>query len=164
MGWASASGLFNTVASALIQAKAPDDLLTSTCRQLIDELRGGDWDTMDESLEQFESYPVLVRLFAEYGVYPRHRTMPRMDEERFDELERLWLGTTSGVWSVERGCHIYFAEKEGVEPGYEGMLDGFDEDVPKLLVATLNHMGGLFQEIRRLKARLRQEHGDRDDD
>ncbi|TDD77720.1 hypothetical protein [Actinomadura rubrisoli] len=68
MGWASGGAIFDRVADALIASRANDDLLRSTLGPLIDELRNGDWDTEDESLERFARVPVIVQLFADRNV------------------------------------------------------------------------------------------------
>lgn len=68
MGWSSGgSRVFDPVARALIEAGASDDLKRRTLGPLIDELRDLDWDTQDESLEEFRDDPVIVALFRERG-------------------------------------------------------------------------------------------------
>lgn len=69
MGWASGgSRIFDPVTRALIAAGANDDIKRQTLGPLIDELRELDWDTEDESLEEFRDDPVIVALFRERGV------------------------------------------------------------------------------------------------
>lgn len=53
MGWGSAGSIFDSVADALVDAKANPQVITDTCVKLIRELEDGDWDTQDESLERY---------------------------------------------------------------------------------------------------------------
>jgi hypothetical protein len=57
MGWGSASGIFETVADALIQQKAPPEVITAVCEKLISELSSEDWDTQEEALETYARAP-----------------------------------------------------------------------------------------------------------
>jgi hypothetical protein len=68
MGWASASEIFDPVAHALIECNAPDETKRRVLGMLIDKLRDNDWDTEDESLQEFRSDPLIVSLFYERGV------------------------------------------------------------------------------------------------
>lgn len=69
MGWASASGIFDTVADGLIEANAPDDIKARVLSRLCQELQDGDWDTEDESLERYADDPVIVQVFADHDVH-----------------------------------------------------------------------------------------------
>ncbi len=164
MGWASAGGIFGAMASSLIRAGASEELLASACRDMIDRLRQDDWDTLDESLEQFEDNPVIVRVFGEFGVYPHYSRTPRLADEIVSRIEAQYRATTRGVWSLERGSHVYNMEKEGDDAAYLGMLDGFSEPDAEFMILAHEQTPRLLAEIRRLRARLRQLHGDRDDD
>ncbi|MCX5209766.1 hypothetical protein OG689_10770 [Kitasatospora sp. NBC_00240] len=64
MGWASASRIFDPVAQALIDAGASDELKTRVLGKLISQLQNEDWDTEDESLEDFRHDPAIVAAFA----------------------------------------------------------------------------------------------------
>lgn len=68
MGWASASRIFDPVAQGLIDAGASGEIKRRVLGDLIGTLQGEDWDTEDESLEEFRDDPVIVALFAEHGV------------------------------------------------------------------------------------------------
>ena len=68
MGWASASRIFDPVAKGLIDAGASEEIKRRVLGDLIGTLQGEDWDTEDESLEEFRDDPVIVELFAEHGV------------------------------------------------------------------------------------------------
>jgi hypothetical protein len=70
MGWASAGAIFDPVARALIDLKATDDMKRGVLGPLIDALTDGDWDTCDESADQFADDPVVVALFAARGWGP----------------------------------------------------------------------------------------------
>lgn len=69
MGWGSAGhSIFDPMARSLTEAGASDEVKRTTLGALIDRLRGEDWDTCDESLEQFRDDPVIVTLFRERGI------------------------------------------------------------------------------------------------
>jgi hypothetical protein len=70
MGWNSAGDIFDPVARALIELGAPDAMKTRVLGDLIGALQDGDWDTEDESLEQFKNDPAIVAAFADHDVYP----------------------------------------------------------------------------------------------
>lgn len=63
MGWASAGGIFDPIAEALIEHKAPVALTRTVLVKLIGVLRDGDWDTYDESLTEFRHNPAVVSAF-----------------------------------------------------------------------------------------------------
>lgn len=67
MGWASAGDIFDPVAQALIDCGATDVVKREVLGRLIQQLRSEDWDTCDESLEQFRDDPVIVELFHRDG-------------------------------------------------------------------------------------------------
>lgn len=68
MGWNSANLIFDPVAKALIELKAPDELKTKVLGDLIGALQEGDWDTEDESLDEFEDDPAIVEAFRQHNV------------------------------------------------------------------------------------------------
>lgn len=68
MGWSSGGAIFDGVAEALIDAGASDEVKRSVLGRLIGFLRGEDWDTCDESLDQFRGDPAIVAAFAEQGI------------------------------------------------------------------------------------------------
>ncbi|MGW6912540.1 hypothetical protein ACWGB8_01760 [Kitasatospora sp. NPDC054939] len=69
MGWASATGIFNPVAQALIDSGATDELKTRVLGELIGKLLDGDWDTEHESLNEFKGDPAIVAAFRLHGVH-----------------------------------------------------------------------------------------------
>jgi hypothetical protein len=69
MGWNSAGDIFDPVAKALVELNAPDAMKTRVLGDLIGALQNGDWDTEDESLEQFKNDPAIVAAFADHDVY-----------------------------------------------------------------------------------------------
>lgn len=69
MGWASASGIFDPVAQALIDLDAPADMKRKVLGTLLRTLRDNDWDTYDESREEFRDDPVVMSVFAEHDCY-----------------------------------------------------------------------------------------------
>ncbi len=70
MGWASAGEIFDPIAQALIDVGATDDMKRTVLGPLIDRLTAEDWDTCDESAEEFADDPVITALFAERGYGP----------------------------------------------------------------------------------------------
>ncbi|MET9142413.1 hypothetical protein [Streptomyces sp. NPDC004042] len=73
MGWNSANRIFNPVATALQKANADDDTKRTVLGNLIRELQDGDWDTEDESLEDFLDDPAIVSAFADRNVHLHDR-------------------------------------------------------------------------------------------
>jgi hypothetical protein len=69
MGWSSANQIFNPVARALIDAGADDTTKRKVLSNLIGGLQDGDWDTEDESLEDFLHDPAVVGAFADRNVH-----------------------------------------------------------------------------------------------
>jgi hypothetical protein len=66
MGWSGASDIFNVVADAMRDSGRDDVELLD---RLIGELNSGDWDTQDESLEEFATYPPAVEAFRRHGFH-----------------------------------------------------------------------------------------------
>lgn len=69
MGWASAGGYFDTVADALIDSGAGDELKTVVCSTLIAVFRAEDWDTHLDSLDRYADDPAIVAAFAENDIF-----------------------------------------------------------------------------------------------
>lgn len=67
MGWASAGEIFDPVARALIDLRADHDTKVRVLGTLIAKLRDGDWDTHDESMDQFSDDPAVVEAFHRNG-------------------------------------------------------------------------------------------------
>lgn len=68
MGWASAGQIFDPVAKALVELNAPDDMKRRVLGDLIGALQDGDWDTEDESLDQFKDDPAIRAAFRDHDV------------------------------------------------------------------------------------------------
>ncbi|RKR92838.1 hypothetical protein BDK92_7320 [Micromonospora pisi] len=64
MGLSSGSDIFNPVASALIDTYAPAHTIRAVLGTLLEKLRDADWDTYDESREEFRDNPVIAEVFA----------------------------------------------------------------------------------------------------
>lgn len=77
MGWNSANRIFNPVARALIEAKATDETKRKVLGDLIAELQEGDWDTEDESLEDFLDDPAIVAAFHDRNVHTQDQSCCR---------------------------------------------------------------------------------------
>lgn len=64
MGWGSAYSLFNTIADALIDAGASDEVKERALTKVIRALQEDDWDTELDSLQSYLDDPAIVRAFA----------------------------------------------------------------------------------------------------
>ena len=64
MGWGSSYSLFNTVADALIEADASDEIKERALTKIIARLQEDDWDTELDSLQSYLGDPAIVRAFA----------------------------------------------------------------------------------------------------
>jgi hypothetical protein len=69
MGWNSANQIFDPVARSLIDAGVSDDTKLVVLGGLIRQLQDNDWDTEDESLEDFLDDPAVVQAFADRDVH-----------------------------------------------------------------------------------------------
>lgn len=69
MGWSSANMIFNPVARALQDTGADDATKRKVLGDLIGNLQEGDWDTEDESLEDFLDDAAIVSAFADRDVH-----------------------------------------------------------------------------------------------
>lgn len=63
MGWSSGGEIFDPVARELVLADLPDDVVATVLASLIRELCAGDWDTLDESVQEFRSEPAVMAAF-----------------------------------------------------------------------------------------------------
>lgn len=104
MGWASASGIFDTIAQALIDSGADDTTKTSALATVIKTFRDEGWDTADESLDQFRHDPAIVEAFRRNGVvitcdaYDDERHLGCELETGHDGYHRCWNGQT---WTLD---------------------------------------------------------------
>lgn len=64
MGWGSAYSLFNTMADALIEADASDEIKERALTKVIRSFQEEDWDTELDSLQSYRGDPAIVRAFA----------------------------------------------------------------------------------------------------
>ncbi|MGA5497778.1 hypothetical protein ACPCSP_25790 [Streptomyces cinereoruber] len=69
MGWGSAGiKIFDPVARVLINAGVDEDTQVKALGDIIEALRTEDWDTEQDSLDQFLDHPGVVRAFARHGI------------------------------------------------------------------------------------------------
>lgn len=59
MGWASGGEIFDLVAHGLIEAGASDEIIGRVCYRLASALTDQDWDTVDESIDEFAGHPAV---------------------------------------------------------------------------------------------------------
>lgn len=64
MGWGSGYLVFNTVADALTEAGASDEVKEKALTKVIAGLQQEDWDTELDSLQSYLDDPAIVRAFA----------------------------------------------------------------------------------------------------
>lgn len=70
MGYASAGyAIFDPIMWALIKSNATDEVKAEIADLLIGVLQSEDWDTEDESLEEFAEDPIIVAAFAKHEIY-----------------------------------------------------------------------------------------------
>lgn len=63
MGWSSGGDVFNSTARTLLAAGVQPDMVTKALAVLIDQLLDGDWDTCDESVQEFRNEPAVIAAF-----------------------------------------------------------------------------------------------------
>lgn len=79
MGWSSANDIFNPVARTLREASVSDQTRRKVLGDLIGQLQHNDWDTEDESLEDFLDDPAIVAAFADHNVHLSDRRCCRAE-------------------------------------------------------------------------------------
>jgi hypothetical protein len=79
MGWSSAHQIFDPVARALRDAGTSDQTKRKVLGDLIGQLQDNDWDTEDESLEDFLDDPAIVLAFADRNVHLSDRACCRAE-------------------------------------------------------------------------------------
>ncbi len=74
MGWGSAGRIFDPLAKTMIRMVDAEKMEAEEAIQLLtilaDELRDGDWDTIDESVEAANSHPVVMEALKRTGWEP----------------------------------------------------------------------------------------------
>jgi hypothetical protein len=71
MGWSAGNTVFDPVARKARELGLSDEQVTELLTILIRELQDRDWDTEDESLEEFEDDAAIVEAFRRQGIYVR---------------------------------------------------------------------------------------------
>jgi hypothetical protein len=145
MGWASAGDIFDPVAQALIDLRADDATKLRVLGTLIDKLRDGDWDTEDESLQQFRNDPAVTEAFHRNGC---GTTITSTGRDWVDgELTYRPEGDT---WTLECEVHGEIGQDDGRE-GHDRVIrawfdhahaeHGGDGKVPvwMLIAGEVNH-------------------------
>lgn len=60
MGYASGGAIFDRTAHALVASGADDRIITEVCAALAEALTDMDWDTLDESVDEFLGQPAVL--------------------------------------------------------------------------------------------------------
>jgi len=68
VGFSGGNEIFDPVARKLITLGIDDETRYQISGALIGALQESDWDTEDESLEEFKADDAIVRAFAEHGI------------------------------------------------------------------------------------------------
>lgn len=116
MGWSSANHIFNPVARALQDTGADDTTKRKVLGDLIGGLQEGDWDTEDESLEDFLDDRAIVAAFHDHNVHTQdrgccHQTAVAKAQERITVA----LAKHFSRGAVEDGMRVIFQNTEGDE-------------------------------------------------
>lgn len=90
MGWNSAGEIFDPIARAMVELDAPDDLKIRVLGDLIGALQDGDWDTEQESLDEFADDSAIREAFRQHDVYLTCNE--EGDDGEWCDLERDHLG------------------------------------------------------------------------
>lgn len=97
MGWSSANSIFDPVARTFIDCDVPAETRTRVLAVLIKALQDGDWDTADESLDEFKHDLAIVDAFRQNGIY---LTCDAESDDRWCEKEHGHQGDHSN-WNGE---------------------------------------------------------------
>lgn len=76
MGWGSAGRIFDPIARGLIQAEVEDDKVTDLADQIIGLLVAEDWDTVNESVNEFQDNPAILAAFNRNGYWSGKQLLP----------------------------------------------------------------------------------------
>ncbi len=114
MGWSSGGEIFDPVARALIECGADDATKRRVLGELIDRLQDGDWDTEDESVDEFRDDPLIVQLFKERGV----------GAEMVTAHNRVAIQVDRGGWIV-RCCPDFDERRPQTAEGHDDLVRAF---------------------------------------
>lgn len=99
MGWGSANDIvepqIEIMKTAVENEEMPEQLAITLLSDLIEQCQAGDWDTEDETLEQYDHIPWVVKAFERHGI------VTRVGDQ--DGLEKLVRQVIDAV--VEKGGH-----------------------------------------------------------
>lgn len=109
MGWNSANEIFDPVARKAQELGLTGEQRTELLSVLIDQLQQGDWDTEDESLDEFKDDEAVVEAFRRNKIYVTCREQMILDDGGYS-----WCEREKG----ERG------HKDGKHQDYKGRLSG----------------------------------------
>lgn len=122
MGWGSAGQIFDDVAQGLIEAGASDEILDKVCYRLAKSLTDQDWDTVDESIDEFRGHPVVQNALRRANGWTY---IGEYDEAmlEFDPKAEEWILTEQGKGEVARRPGTMEGHNELVELWFAGGPD-----------------------------------------
>lgn len=131
MGWGSARDIFDEVAWSLVHSGADEDVLDQVCTKLARALMDDDWDTDDESIDEFSGHPVVQHAIRR----ARGRLRLRDDEgDRQGELRHV-LDEEPGEGEPIVGTWLLLASDGSELVRTEGTWEGFNVLVQMWAVA-----------------------------
>lgn len=116
MGWGSGGEIFDLVAHGLIEAGASDEILDRVCYDLARALTGQDWDTVDESIDEFRGHPVVQHALRKADGWTY---LGEYDEAllEFDAKAAQWV-----LYDTERG-RGELARRVGTAEGHNELVE-----------------------------------------
>lgn len=144
MGWNSAGDIFDPVARAMVELGAPDAMKIRVLSDLIGALQDGDWDTEQESLDQFADDAAIREAFRQHDVFLTCNEegdngewcdLERDHEGDHADGEKRWprKGATPATrycLVTDDDCHHYVIEAEHRDEWYELDDDQINAGLP----------------------------------
>lgn len=149
MGWNSANYIFDPVAEAIIKNRIDSDAAIDILTILIRNLQSEDWDTEDESLEQFSHAYVVVEAFRRCGVPDAdwdEYLIPRADPKLDIKIKRLNKNLPIPAYAQQgdAGVDLYSTENFTLQPGERRLVGtGISVAIPEGYVGLIHPRSGL---------------------
>lgn len=119
MGWASAGEIFDNVAHSLVEAGVDDAVLDRVLYQLAVSLTEQDWDTVDESVDEFAGHPVVQNALRK-----ANGSLYLYDAEyRIESILEFVGNADGGVWELRSSSDGRTEAREATAAGFNELLD-----------------------------------------